>query len=326
MRGAPGVVLAVSLAASLAWSAGASWAGESDFWAEIVDQQPTAYQKHMADGDRAASLAAERSRHGSGPGLPQLVRRAVEEYEAAARADKSAAEPHYRAAEVLYAHLINDRPYPDRTVAMRAIEHWNAFERLAPKDPRLEDALFRRSITYTKLGGDANYTKAVEDYEEELRIADESSFSSNLPVIVSNAAELYMATGRLDEAITKYKRALELRDEALYGYGLALALERDGQGAKAREVMFHYAYGDRMRSLHQNGVFFVPAGDIHAYKALGYESLGDYQRAARHYEAFLRAQPKGRYSDLARRRLEEVKKKIAEGSDAKKRPQWRWER
>jgi hypothetical protein len=73
--------------------------------------------------------------------------------------------------------------------------------------------------------------------------------------------------------------------------------------------MKYYASQDRMKSLAREGVFFVPEGDVHAYLGLGHEALGEYEKAAREYREFLASQPHGRYADLVRGRLKEVKDK-----------------
>jgi len=56
-------------------------------------------------------------------------------------------------------------------------------------------------------------------------------------------------------------------------------------------------------------VFFIPEGDEHAYHGLGYDARGDYVQAAKHYREFLTLQPDGRYSDIVKSRLKEIRGK-----------------
>ncbi len=302
---------AAILSVPLLLLAGPARAGsdQSALWSRAVE--PTAYEQHMHDGDEASILAATRSEHGHGAALARAIESAVHEYELAAEADPSQGEPHYRAAELIYAYWVAEQTAPDPDITRRAIEHWRAFERLSPRDPRLDWALFRRSIAYTKLGGEENLRAAVADYEAQLRLTDESTPDAalNAALVLSNAAELYMAVGELDESITLYLRALELNDRALYGYGLALALDRDGQGVKAREVMRNYALSDKLKQLTEDHVFFIPEGEIHAYLALGYDALGDVAKAIENYQAYLRFQPASRYSKRATARLAELRER-----------------
>lgn len=259
-----------------------------------------AYERHMVRGDSYAIRAVEaRSmRVIQKPGQWQppdlLAQRAVDAYEAAAAARPDAAEPHYRAAEVINAHFLEQidgaAVIGERALAERALGHWRAFEERAPLDPRATDTLFRRAIVNTRLATDADLARAIDNYELLIARSDlPTRYGSNVAVWLSNLAETYMMAGRLDDAVRMYRRALEHGNEALHGYGLAVALDRNDQGALAREIMLSYALADQLRGLETDGIFFVPEGEKEYYLALGREALGDLEQAAAHYRRFIRS-------------------------------------
>lgn len=288
---------------------------DEDFWVEILDlpDEPTKYDLAMSTADEFAIRAARAFPSNRYQGRAH-ARRAAFEYEKAAKLEPTKGEPHFRAAEVLYAHFASpDTKVIDEDETKRAIEHWKQWRELEPKDPRLVSALFRRSLAYTKLGGETNYKLALRDYEDQLALTDSASSGSreNVAIIMSNAAELYMAVGDLDNSITMYKQALDVSDRPLYGAGLAIALERDGQATKAREVMQHYLRGKPFTDLITDTVFFIPEGDAHAYSGLAFDANGQYREAAAHYRTFLEYQPDGRYSELVQKRLKVVAGKAA---------------
>lgn len=277
-------------------------AGDSGPWSP-----PAGAAADYAAAMRAADALAERAallHRADKDGARRLAERAIQAYERAAEAAPGRAEPHYSAAELLYSHFASDERTFDSRRGQRAVQHWEAFERLAPLDPRLGQVLFHRSIVYTKLGGQRNYERAQADYRRQLGLLDVTRDGPGLiAMVLSNAAEILMAMGELDQAIEFYQRAIELEDRPLYGYGLAVALDRDGQGAKAREVMLARAQSDQLRALSEQGVFFVPDGDVHYYYALGHEALGDARTAIAHYERFLDIPATSRFHERARDNL-----------------------
>lgn len=301
------------------------------------------YDEAMQRADALLARAAKASRHAEALVEPEvqaerrrklraarrLVLEAADAYEKAAAMAPERAEPHFRAAEGLYAVLIDghEGAIRDEHPALRAIEHWKRFIELAPDDPRIEDVLFRRSITRTKLGGTARYRAGLEDYRAELRLVDPED-AWHMALILSNTAELLMALGELDSAIEHYEQALDLKPhDALYGYGLAVALDRDGQKQRAYEVMLRYvsaASRDRFPALSRNNVFFIPEGDIEYYRALGYEALGQWRAAASHYRMYLTYQGGSRYAARAKQNLKLVEAKArGEKPDKKRRRRWR---
>ena len=294
---------------------GSDSARSDDMWRHAAGpSRQTSYHRLMTRGDQYALRAAEQQTMGHGEPANMLALRAADSYERAVAIDPRAAEPHYRAAEVLYLHFVEGPNHPPRLPAERAIKHWVEFERLAPRDPRLESIYFRRSLTYTKLGGADNYRLAAADYEKELRLIDPGSVSEDqIARVLSNAAEIYMALGELDRALTLYYDSIEFAttSQRLYAFGLAVALDRDGQGVKARETIRRfggYSYG--VLNPPDGGVFFIPDGDEHYYQALGHESSGDLQSAISHYRQFVRIQPRSPYVERAQQNIKQLEAEL----------------
>lgn len=281
-----------------------SLARADEFWAEAAGENVESdYSAAMRNGDVYAERAARlyrRSRYRA----RSFAYRAIEAYERAAKARPETAEPHYRAAAVLYAHYIQNEDFPEADKIRRAIEHWQAFERLAPMDPRLVDILINRSLAQTHLATKDSLKAAAADYERILSMLDAGSVNpASIATWTMNAAEIHMMLGELSTAIAMYERALDLEARALYAYGLAVALDRDYQGARAREVMRAYAITDRLRALDEPGVFYVPKGEIFYYYALGYEVLGDTEKAIRYYESFIASGANPQFQDRARKNM-----------------------
>jgi tetratricopeptide (TPR) repeat protein len=298
--------------------AGSPWVEHSRAAADLE------YRLQMARGDDLAVQSMEargmrsvqRQRWVS---WDTLALRAVAAYERAAAARPDAAEPHYRAAAVLHAHFLesastSEPVLRDREVAERALAHWQAFAERAPLDPRVTGTLFDRALVRTRLATEPDFEQAITCYEMLVERSDLRSMSAEqVATWLANLAETYMMVGRLADAIESYQRALEYRADFTYGYGLAVALDRDGQTALAREVMLSYAATDRMRDLHRGEVFFVPDGEIEYYLALGHEALEDFDQAATHYRRFIASGAHPRYQARAAENLRRVEQAMARG-------------
>lgn len=284
----------------------------------LVDK-PTQYVEAMVEADRYAVAAAERSRINRRLQAWRFARMAVASYEKAARAKPDRAEPHLRAAVVIYFHwfyLDAESCRRKTRLCLKAINHWHAFEKKAPLDPRINDYLFQRALLYTTLEKKRYLKKAVVDYERLINSTQFPSLGSDRATTLGNLAEIYMMLGDLDKAIPMYMRAIAVGNDALHAYGLAVALDRDGRGAKARQVMRKFGETDidrstgALRSLSRTGVFFVPDGEVHYYHALGYEALGQPAMAIVHYQKYLRSGAHPQFAQRAKENLKRLRKQV----------------
>ena len=293
---------------------GFSWRGA----AGPATKAELAYQKAMARADQLALTSAEQESAGDIGRARSMALRAADAYERAAVLEPTRAEPHYRAAELLFLRFVDPTEHPDPRPTRRAIDHWKAFERLAPRDPRLADVLFRRSLAYTKLGGKENFRHAADDYDAEMSLLDIGSADpGEMALLLSNAAEIHMALGDLDVAITYYRASLEHNIKPLYAYGLAVALDRDGQATRAREVMSPFGYDPQVLFPVDGSVFFVPEGDVYWYEALGKELRGEYQSAVNYFHQYLRAQPDSVYAGRAKEKIKRLEALLRAGKGKK---------
>jgi hypothetical protein len=141
--------------------------------------------------------------------------------------------------------------------------------RVAPESPLAGRAWFNLAIASARMRDPASERKA---YGNALELVWEPGFRSN---ILANRAESNMVLGDLEAAVVDYRKAIALSDRpdlaALGHYGLGVALERNGDLPRALDAM------DVARAIQIPGVgsaldlpsvFFVPAYDIHYYKAL----------------------------------------------------------
>ncbi len=127
---------------------------------------------------------------------------------------------------------------------------------------------------------------AVPEYLRSLELETDGEAKA---IVASNTAECYMTLGRLEAAIVFYRLALEFRP----GYpgalwGLAVALDRAEHITEAREAARAGLAADRrLDYIVGQGVFFVPAGEVHYYLGMAYEAGGKKRRAVGAWRAFL---------------------------------------
>ena len=282
----------------------------------IPDAKAKLYREKMAEADGLALRAYDYRT--SFLDKRALAESALLAYEDAIKLNPKDPEPHYRAAQVSTDHQTRS-PFPPRGQLDRAIAHFDAFEALAPNDPRLlgspglPGALFQRSILRTKRMGKRNIELGIADYDKQLMLIDQASPSNRevMGLILSNRAELLMMVGRLEESIEGYEQAIEFEDALTYGYGLAVALDRDGQGFRAREVARVYGLRDSADALQHGTAFYVPQGEVFYYVALRAEALADYRRAQAAYREFLRLVPASPFAARARQNLKALRDKAA---------------
>lgn len=251
------------------------------------------------------------------------LQKAILGYQRASKADPSKAEPHLRLAEVLYGTCLHnsDRKCPgmrEDEIRATVLHEWEEFERLAPNDPRLRYILEPRPIEYTKLATDEGLKKALRDYEKECTLIGlDMMMARNAGIVASNRAEIHMMLGQMGQAITWYKRALDYGMKPEWGFGLAVAYDRDGQGMHARETMSAFltrsTLGRFVDQVAEGTLFFVPKGEVYYYFALMHEALGNYDLAISAYRRFIDSGAHPEFEARARSNIASLKKKMGSG-------------
>jgi tetratricopeptide (TPR) repeat protein len=164
----------------------------------------------------------------------------------------------------------------------------------APDSPLAGRAWFNLAIASAKLGHPERERLA---YTRALEVVWGPRFRAN---IYMNRGESNMVLGDLEQALKDYREAIRLAagpdHQALAHYGLGIALERSGDLPAALDAM---RIAESIRgALDFPGVFFVPAYDLHYYRALGAMAgakfapddktrLGELERAAIEWQAYL---------------------------------------
>ena len=316
-----------------------------DVWQRAIDpsaaETTEAYQRELRDGDEHVLQATSRS--SSVSAIRDQVQRAIEAYQRAAAANPAAAEPYFRIGMVLWSFYLqscdHDRigstrsPLADCTapdainapIAEQTIRAWDTFEAKAPLDPRLSGGLgsilFSRAIIHTKLATAAHLAAAARDYEAIVQRTEGKGEA--LSLVWGNLAETYMMLGRIDESIHAYKEALRHGARTATWYGLAVALDRDGRGTLARDVMIAQTpagYRQFREEVHNQQTFFVPHGEVFYYYALSEESLGLLDEALDHWNKFIASGAHPQYQPRAREHIDALLAKRRAGQGLPKPP------
>lgn len=158
-----------------------------------------------------------------------------------------------------------------------------------PDSPLAGRAWFNVAIASARLG---DPTSERDAYTRALDHVWERDFRAN---IFMNRGESKMVLGDLRGAIADYRSAIGLAERpeltALAHYGLGIALERSGDLPSALEAI---RIADAIRvplvgsALDLPSVFFVPAYDLHYYKALSAMAAERRAKTPGHRAAFLR--------------------------------------
>lgn len=313
---------ALLLVAFLASSASA------DVWKRASDPDPTidVFNSLMQKGDDAAIAANSESI--SVTSTLKQIDLAIDSYRAAIKVDRKASEPHFRIASILNAFFFECTDILNRGVpktcgltaqfqrrAVDLLNAWDAFEALAPLDPRVNEMLFDRAILRTKLLSFGRATNSeellrgvVKDYTALLDRKD--GFQSGTPEgILGNLAETHMMLGDVEKAIETYREAIKLGGSTSILYGLAVALDRDGQGSLALSIMRTQgpdALHDFRRDFVRGNVFFVPRGEAEYYFALAAEAFNEYGEAIERWKAFITSGAHPQYQPRAKEHLEKL--------------------
>lgn len=324
------LVAAVLALASLSARAAAE-GKRADVWQRAIDPARAdaaadTYQRELREGDDHVLQAASRS--SSVAAIRVQVQRAIEAYRRAAAAQPSAGEPYYRIGMVLWSFYLQncdadprfghtrsplaDCSAPDaidKNIAEQTIKVWDTFEAKSPLDPRLSGSLgsllFSRAIIRTKLATRAHLTDAARDYEAIIQRTDGKGEA--LSLVWGNLAETYMMIDRIDDAIHAYKEALRHGGRTGTWYGLGVALDRDGRGALARDVIAAQgASGYRLfrADVELGSTFFVPHGEVFYYYALAEESLGLLDEALDHWQKFISSGAHPQYQARAKEHID----------------------
>lgn len=297
--------------------------GEEEFdfsWDDVapaVDAEREKYEAQLAIADQYATAAAQESvdPYASDAAKKAAAKRraaytteAIEAYEAAIELMPDEPEPYYRAGLLLYNAAFSP------SVGREIIRYWNTVERLVPLDPRVTGILFQRALTHTRMATDEHVRKGIDDYETLLRRQDVNTLTADTAgVRLNNLAEMYMMVGELETAITLYRRALSYAHDVSFAYGLAVALDRDAQGVKAREVMADYigSFGQFLRQVNSGATFYVPEGEVFYYLGMAYEAIGQYADAIASFESFIASGAHPRYHARAKENISDLKAKKA---------------
>lgn len=320
-----------AIAAAVLVLVSASAPARADLWPRAIDPASVettndAYQRELREGDEHILMATTRS--GSLMTIREQVQRAVQSYGKAAAARPTAAEPYFRIGAVLWSFYLQNcdsdiryghskSPLADcsspeavnAAMAEQAIAAWDAFEARAPLDPRLSGGLgsivFSRAIVHTKLATPPHLEAAARDYEAIVQRSDDKGEA--LGLVWGNLAETYMMLGKLDDSVHAYKEALRHGARISTWYGLAVALDRDGRGALAREVIVaQRVAGYRLfRSDVDNAdTFFVPRGEVFYYFALAEEALGRIDEALDYWNHYIASGAHPQYQPRAREHID----------------------
>ena len=318
----------------LALAAGAAHAGvPTTVWERALDKDVTAardrYAGALAEGDDLAVRANARGQ--SRTAVVTLIDQALAAYRTAAGLQPTEAEPYWRIASVLENYFTDcestafGAAVPITCVpkgsainlgrARAAVEAYDAFEQRAPLDPRSTELLFRRAILRTKLVDGAKDPRpllegALADYRAMIDRAG-GLYDPGLEQVWGNLAETYMMIGRLEEAIDTYRRALRTTGDTSTAYGLAVALDRDGNEAEAVRIIrsqpieefrrYQYRYAE-------GAVFYVPRGEEFYYFALVYEAHGYATEAIGNWRLFLQSGAHPQYQARAKAHLDALLK------------------
>ena len=229
-----------------------------------------------------------------------------------------------RAAQDLPAEVERDFLERAAAVLQEAIAEW-------PEHPEAMDARFALAVTYAKLGRPAD---EIAIYEQ---ILQREPSRSERALTLMNQAEAYMVMGELDRAVQGYRNALTmLPDQALAHWGLAVALDRNGDPAGAvAEAAAALQFDPSAEALHNENVFFVPDYDRYWYDALGAMARATREKepslaalwwrdAAALWQSFVDAAKGERWTEAARarRKLCEAKAKEAEAHSLRRPRRW----
>ncbi len=268
--------MAILVVAANASAQGRPLAETSPFWRRA---RAPGYERAEALKQRGAVLLVDASREYNRPYVrAALVEGAIARFERALAHMPGDPEALLMLGRAL---LTYERPDGQGGVEQRQEDAHVVFLRLRAEHPefRRGDVEFSLGLVYTHL---QEYEEAIAAYQTALRYELRPELASTT---CSNMAEVQMMSGQLEAAVESYRRALrfaaarsgDTRTAALAQWGLALALDRNGEQQEAlAAARLALSLGDgEMSVLRSDGVFFDPPSEIHAYELLGHLSLAE---------------------------------------------------
>ncbi|HEX4423239.1 MAG TPA: hypothetical protein VH165_35255 [Kofleriaceae bacterium] len=284
-----------------------------------------AYDAALADGDTATMTSTLQS--ASPQAKIEAVRRAEAAYRAAAEARPRESEPYFRIGNLVYQTyfeceqaltILCDPVYATPKRAEIVIDAWDEFERRVPLDPRVGEILLRRAILNTKLVNGlptdhARLESAARDYRAAIDRSDGLLGTRGDEQLLGNLAETLMMLNQLDDAIATYLQAVTVGAARVSTvYGLAVALDRNGEGEQAlRRIQGQGEIGleSFTTEFMRQAVFFVPAGESHYYFALANEAFGNDGAALGYWNLYLASGAHPEFQPRAREHVEQLRKR-----------------
>lgn len=154
------------------------------------------------------------------------------------------------------------------------------------------------------------YEQALQQFKQAMAKSS-TRWAYRAPLRVG---EVYMALGRLKEAIAALQQATRTRYNAAPRYALAVAYDRDEQLSKAREKLDWAMQIDRTLSRLESGSYheIVPAYDRAYYRGLAWERKLQHERALYHFREFVHLAPKSPWVRRAKQHIAELERTIIE--------------
>jgi tetratricopeptide (TPR) repeat protein len=300
----------------------------ADVWQRAIDTTDSTkvrFEAAMQAGDQLAQRAGAKAQTASM--TTSLIDQAIRAYREAATVVPTSAEPYFRIASVLESFFTDCEPRglnmirPQTCPSRRAIntvrtketvDAWDEFEKRAPLDPRVGEALFSRAILRTKLvetstkDAKVHLEGAMRDYAALLDRADGLTMVS-MEQVWGNLAETYMMLGKLEESIEAYSVAIGRGASSSTFYGKAVALDRDEREAEALELIRAQgvrAFQEFRNQFAEGDVFFVPRGEEFYYFALIHEAFGYVNEAIANWRLFIKSGAHPVYQPRAKAHLD----------------------
>ncbi|MBI2894455.1 MAG: tetratricopeptide repeat protein [Deltaproteobacteria bacterium] len=282
--------------AALFLLSGTGWAEEPRFWDQVASPSLLRYQQELRLGRQLLEASDTEGEIDPGP-RDSLVRAAADHFRRAAVRLPDRVEAHYWLGVARF-ELGEDEGAVAELLRARAIAPASAFD---------AEIAFKLGVAYTRM---ARFEEAVVEYDRALEIGLDVRRPASLnirSVALSNKAEVLMGLGRLNESIEAYRMAFDT-DDRNFGalWGLACALDRDGQLAPARETASRALGLDpALNDIVGSHVFFVPAYERYYYLGLAFEARGDSAGALAQWQAYVAgAGPEGHWTGQASRHIE----------------------